>query len=129
MSWQTYVDTNLVGSGFVDSAAILDATNGAVWAKSATFPDVVANKEAAKLVQNFTDPSVPQSSGILCGKLKYMCVKADPRSVYGKGNKGGVVTVKTGKCILVGIYVEPKQPGNATKVVEDMADYLLGVGY
>lgn len=58
-----------------------------------------------------------------------MCVRADPRSVYGKAQKGGIVCVKTKQCVIVGIYDENIQPGNATKVVEDLADYLIGVGY
>jgi len=135
MSWQTYVDTNLVGSGHITHAALL-GFDGSVWARSAGFPDLSAVipgtslKESAALVKdNFEKAANPQSRGVWAGKLKYMCVMATPTSVYGKGNKGGIVTAKTGKCVVVGIYVEPQQTGNATKVVEELADYLKGVGY
>ncbi|KAH3761674.1 RAB1A, member RAS oncogene family [Pelomyxa schiedti] len=50
-------------------------------------------------------------------------------STIGVDFKIKTIELDSKTCILVGIYVEPKQPGNATKVVEDMADYLLGVGY
>jgi profilin len=45
-----------------------------------------------------------------------------------QGN-GGVVIVKTIQAILVGIYDENSTPGNATKVVEGLADYLISVNY
>lgn len=37
--------------------------------------------------------------------------------------------VKTKQAILVAVYEEPTQPGEATKVVESLADYLIGVNY
>jgi hypothetical protein len=41
----------------------------------------------------------------------------------------GIVLVKTNQAVLVGQYSSPILPGEATKVVENLADYLLGVGY
>ncbi len=42
----------------------------------------------------------------------------------------GLCIVKTGQCILVALYdTSVTQAGDATKVVEDLADYLLSVGY
>lgn len=42
----------------------------------------------------------------------------------------GACCVKTGQCILVGLYdTNQVQPGEATKVVEDLADYLINAGY
>lgn len=43
--------------------------------------------------------------------------------------QGGVVCVKTKQAVLVGVYDEPVQPGEATKVVEGLADYLISVNY
>ena len=37
--------------------------------------------------------------------------------------------VKTKQAILVTHYPETIQPGEAAKVVEQLADYLIGVGY
>jgi hypothetical protein len=37
--------------------------------------------------------------------------------------------VKTKQAILIGVYDEPVQPGEATKVVEGLADYLISVNY
>ena len=41
----------------------------------------------------------------------------------------GVVIVKTTKAILVTHYPETVQPGAAANTVEQLADYLVGVGY
>lgn len=43
MSWQGYVDTNLVGTGKISQAAII-GLKGGVWATSADF-NVSANKQ------------------------------------------------------------------------------------
>lgn len=42
---------------------------------------------------------------------------------------GGVVIVKTKQAILIGVYDAPVQAGEATKVVEGLADYLISVNY
>lgn len=37
MSWQAYVDTNLVGTGYVSQAGIYGLNGGGVWAASPGF--------------------------------------------------------------------------------------------
>ena len=37
--------------------------------------------------------------------------------------------VKTKMAVLVGFYDQTAQPGEATKVVEQLADYLISVNY
>jgi profilin len=41
----------------------------------------------------------------------------------------GVVIVKTNMAILVTHYPESVQPGAAANTVEQLADYLISVGY
>jgi profilin len=41
----------------------------------------------------------------------------------------GAVLVKTKQAVLVAEYVAPTQAGEATPIVEGLADYLIGVGY
>ncbi|KAH3759986.1 Pfy1 profilin [Pelomyxa schiedti] len=125
--WQQYVD-NLMKWGVLASAALLDNTNGVVWAQTADFP-VVRPHEAATLARNFSNPSIPQDNGIGVGEQRFVCIKADERSVYGKSTNGGVITVKTKRAIIVGIVASGKPPGSVAKVVEDMADYLISLGY
>jgi profilin len=41
----------------------------------------------------------------------------------------GAVLVKTKQAVLVAEYAAPVQAGEATPVVEGLADYLISVGY
>jgi len=127
MAWQGYVDTNLVGTGHVSKAAILGFPDGNKWAASASF--AITPDEGKKLAAGFKDSASVQGAGVNVGGVKYMTIKADPRSIYGKKGATGVVAVKTGKAILVGYYDENIQPGQATNVVEKLADYLIEQGY
>lgn len=42
---------------------------------------------------------------------------------------GGIILVKTTQAVLVAEYVAPVLPGDATKIVENLADYLISVGF
>eukprot|EP01134_Creolimax_fragrantissima_P007796 CFRG7796T1 len=128
MSWQAYVDTNLVGTGHVSKAAI-HGLDGNPWASSPGF--TVSPAEANALIAGIADPT-PLYSGITLGGVKYMFLRNEPdRSVYGKkGADAGCFIVKTGQCILIAVYegssIEPRQ---CSTVVEKLADYLVEVGY
>lgn len=60
---------------------------------------------------------------------KYIALNCNDRSVYGKKGAGGVICVKTKQCVLIAVYSDKTQPGEATKVVEALADYLISVNY
>ena len=126
MSWQTYVDTNLVGSGAVSQAAIF-GHDGSKWAASAGFN--VSAQEAKNLAAGFKDASGLRANGIHLNAVKYLTLRADDRSIYGKKGAAGVITVKTGKAVLIGVYNENTQPGQAASVVEKLADYLIEQGF
>merc|ERR1712093_122207 len=126
MSWQTYVDTNLVGTGAVTQAAIL-GLDGNTWATSAGFAVTPAQGQALASAFNNADPI--RASGFDLAGVHYVTLRADDRSIYGKKGSAGVITVKTAKSILVGVYNEKIQPGTAANVVEKLADYLIGQGF
>merc|ERR1711974_286962 len=126
MSWQTYVDTNLVGTGAVTQAAII-GHDGNTWATSAGFAVSPAN--GAALANAFKDATAIRSNGFELAGTRYVTIRADDRSVYGKKGSAGVITVKTSKAILIGVYNEKIQPGTAANVVEKLADYLIGQGF
>lgn len=103
------------------------------------------------MIAGYSNSTGLHEKGIHIGKVKYFCIKADDRSIYGKQvclhqppqyrkltnpsfvplpqGKEGLVTVKTKQAVLVAHYPETVQPGEAAKVVEALADYLIGVGY
>ncbi len=126
MSWQTYVDSNLVGSGAISKAAIV-GLDGNTWATSAGFQ--VTPQQALALINGFKDATGLRASGVELADTKYITLRADDRSIYGKKGTGGVITVKTGKAVLIGVYDEKTQPGVAANIVEKLADYLISVGY
>eukprot|EP00163_Fabomonas_tropica_P019623 TRINITY_DN34408_c0_g1_i1.p1 TRINITY_DN34408_c0_g1~~TRINITY_DN34408_c0_g1_i1.p1 ORF type:complete len:128 (+),score=44.37 TRINITY_DN34408_c0_g1_i1:114-497(+) len=121
-SWQGYVDVQLVGTGNVSKACII-GHDGSVWASSPGFAP--SAEEAAALIAGFNDPTGLLAQGLHVAGVKYMTIKADPRSVYGKKVNNGVVIVKTGQAIVIGQYDEKIQPGSATLTVEKLADYLI----
>lgn len=51
------------------------------------------------------------------------------KKTYTSIEADGAIAVKTKQAILVGEYAAPVQAGEATTVVEGLADYLIGVGY
>ena len=126
MSWQAYVDTNLVGSGKVSKAAIL-GQKGGVWATSAGY-DIPANEQKA-IINMFQDPSQAAAAGVKILGNKFFVIHANERSIYGKKQADGVIIVKTKQAVLVTEYQAPLQAGESTPTVEGLADYLISVGY
>ncbi|KAI9190425.1 profilin, required for normal timing of actin polymerization in response to thermal stress [Blastocladiella emersonii ATCC 22665] len=126
MSWQTYVDSNLVGTKKITKGAIF-GHDKSTWAISPDFE--VQSPELDALLQAFKDPTGIRANGLRMGGQKYIALKCDDRSIYGKLGSGGIVAVKTNQALLIGLYGDGTQPGEATKVVEALADYLISVNY
>ncbi|KXS21311.1 Profilin/allergen [Gonapodya prolifera JEL478] len=126
MSWQQYVDQNLIGTKLVSKAAI-HGHDGTLWATSAGFS--INGTEIKNLIAGFKDATGLRSSGLHIGGTKYFLLRADDRSIYGKQGAGGVIAVKTKMAVIIGVYGEGIQPGQATKTVEDLADYLISHSY
>ncbi|KAG9549804.1 hypothetical protein KCU61_g8986, partial [Aureobasidium melanogenum] len=130
MSWQAYVDQSLIGTGNIDKAAIFNSEGNSVWATSAGF--TVSPQEMAEVVAAFKDTAdvkKVQSTGLHVAGEKFIVLKADDRSLYGKKGKEGIVIVKTKQALLVTHYPEHVQPGAAANTVEQLADYLISVNY
>jgi len=125
-SWQAYVDKNLVGSGQLIKAAI-HGHNSSKWATSVGLE--IKTDEMNKIIAGFKDPTGLRANGIFIAGSKYFALRADDRSIYGKLGSGGCICVKTTKAVLIGIYGEKAQPGQAANVVEKLADYLIEQGY
>ncbi|KAK9895434.1 Profilin/allergen [Cystobasidium minutum MCA 4210] len=127
MSWDAYVSDHLVGSGKLSEAAII-GLDGGVWAISPGL-QITPEQEAALVKAYKQGPDDLQAHGIHIGKEKYMFLRPVEDSFYGKKGGDGICVTKSGKAILVGEYKEPIMPADANKVVEDMAAYLVSVGF
>ncbi|KAG9842725.1 hypothetical protein KCU68_g8060, partial [Aureobasidium melanogenum] len=121
---------SLIGTGNIDKAAIFNSEGNSVWATSAGF--TVSPQEMAEVVAAFKDTAdvkKVQSTGLHVAGEKFIVLKADDRSLYGKKGKEGIVIVKTKQALLVTHYPEHVQPGAAANTVEQLADYLISVNY
>ncbi|XP_016469119.1 profilin-2-like [Nicotiana tabacum] len=123
MSWQAYVDDQLMGSGYLSAAAIT-GHDGGLRAKSSTFPE-----EIKAIMDGFTEPGLLYQNGVPLGGTKYLVVEATSASIYGKKGAGGIIIRKTVNTIIIGIYNENVSPGNSAMVVEKLGDYLEENGY
>ena len=87
MSWQDYVNTQLVGKNLMEAA--IAGHDGNLWAKSANF-NVTAG-EIKTILQNYDTQANLASDLVL----------------RGKPGKGGVHLVRTNQALLVGVYEAP----------------------
>ncbi|KIL61594.1 hypothetical protein M378DRAFT_13404 [Amanita muscaria Koide BX008] len=126
MSWQAYVDTNLVGSGKISKALIL-GQKGGVWAATSGFK--LSPEEEKAILTAHSKPDVVQTSGLKLAGQKYFTLQAGDRSIYLKKQADGALIVKTKQAILVAQYTAPLQAPEATPIVEGLADYLISAGY
>ncbi|KAM3328601.1 hypothetical protein ACQJBY_026003 [Aegilops geniculata] len=131
MSWQTYVDEQLlcdIDGQRLTAAAIL-GHDGAVWAQSDPFPEVKP-EEITAVINDFDEPGSLAPTGLFLGGTKYMVIQGEPGAVIrGKKGSGGVTIKKTSLAIIIGIYEEPMTPGQCNMVVERLGDYLLEQGF
>ena len=129
--WQPYVDNNLVGAGGATQAAIF-GLDGNKWAGSAGFN--VSTAEVKPLIAAFDTKNQAgittlRNNGLTLNATKFIILKADDRSIYGKKGATGVVCVKTNKAVIISFYNEKIQPGTSAAVTEKIADYLIGLSY
>lgn len=85
--------------------------------------------EIGEIAQGFDNSAYLQSNGLHIQGQKFMMIRADARSIYGRHDAEGVVCVRTKQTILVAHYPAGVQAGEATKIVEQLADYLISVQY
>lgn len=126
MSWQAYTD-NLVSTGKIDKAALYSRAGDSLWAQSSNFQ--LDGREITEIARGYDDPSNLQSHGLHVQGQKYFLLRADDRSIYGKHEAEGVVAVRTKQAILIAHYPAGIVAGEATAVVEKLADYLISVNY
>ncbi|KAI5951039.1 PFY1 [Candida jiufengensis] len=126
MSWQAYTD-NLTGTGKLDKAALYSKAGDSLWAQSGNFQ--LQPKEIQEIAKGFDDASGLQAHGLHAQGQKYFLLRNDDRSIYGKHEAEGLICVRTKQTILIAHYPNGVQPGEATTIVEKLADYLISTGF
>lgn len=123
--WQNYVDDQLLGGGLTRAA--IAGRDGSIKAKSSDF--AVKEDEIRKILDGFSHPGSLFGSGFYLSDVKYMTIKSDEHSLYGKKGETGAVCVLTQETVLIGVYDGTIQSGNAVLVVERLGDFLKENGY
>jgi profilin len=131
MSWQQYVDQNLMcaldTNGTTLASAALVGQDGGVWAQSEAFPAMTPEEVAGIMsVLGGTNPG-----SFTIGGVKYMVLMSEEpdAKLRGKCKGGGCAISKTAQTLVVGVWAEPVPASSCNKVVEALAEYLLGVDY
>ena len=123
MSWQAYVDTNLLASGMVTAAGIYDL-QGNPWAYSAGFAAQVA--EVAAISGHLAaDPNGLAGTGFVVAGVKYMYVRGETNEyVIGKKGAEGVMVFKCNTCVIVAYHDDKITSGACNHAVSKLADFL-----
>jgi len=126
MSWQDYIDKQLLGSRCV-TEAVIAGLDGNVWAKSDKIK--VSKEELVRLLQGFENIDMLTSSGVTLAGQRYIYLSGTDKVIRAKYGKVGVHCVKTQQAVVVSLYEDPIQPQQAASVVEKLGDYLVSCGY
>ncbi|KAJ5885463.1 hypothetical protein N7495_009973 [Penicillium taxi] len=111
-----------MGSGQFDKAGILAVDFSKLEAKSPTFE--LSQDDINSLIKAFTKPDDAFATGFSVGGEKFVTIKADARSLYGKKGKEGVIVVRASSCTMIAHHAENAQTTTAATVVENLVDYI-----
>lgn len=126
MSWQSYVDDQLLSTKQVTHAVIC-GHDGSIWASSSGFQ--VTADELKTLISKYANTETLASSGVTIAGTKYMFLSRSDKVVRAKKGTSGVHCIKTGQTYIVCVYQDPIVPEQAASVTEKLGDYLIQVGY
>jgi len=129
MSWQSYVDDQLLGTKLIKHAVIC-GHDGNIWASSQGFN--VTSQELVDLIKKFDNVEVLAANGVRIAGIKYMYLSSEDRAlkvVRAKKEKTGVHCIKTTQTFIVCIYEHPVLPGEAAQTTEKLGDHLMQSGF
>ncbi|KAE8337191.1 hypothetical protein BDV24DRAFT_154511 [Aspergillus arachidicola] len=124
MSWQDYVDHQLIKQGLAHAAFIGDDL--AVWASSEGF--YLSEAERQAMFDAFKNPYHVYESGLDLAERHFSAVVADDRIIKVTQGKNGAMLVKMKSFIIVGEY-GALPPVQAQHFISKVADYLTSAGY
>jgi len=126
MSWQSYVDDQLIATKVIKQAVIA-GHDGNIWASSAGF--AVTAEELKSLLGKYASTEQLAMNGVMIGGLKYMFLSATDRVVRAKKGTSGIHAIKTVQALILCVYEDPVVPEQAATVTEKLGEYLISVGY
>jgi len=126
MSWQSYIDDQLLATKHV-SQAVICGHDGNAWATSAGFAATPA--ELKTIATDFGKVDVLPMKGVTVGGTKYMYLSGDDKVLRGKRGQSGVHVIKTVQAYIVAVYHEPVLAEQCATTTEKLGEYLISVGY
>ncbi|KAF9918956.1 profilin, required for normal timing of actin polymerization in response to thermal stress [Lobosporangium transversale] len=128
MSWQSYVDDQLIKTGYVAKGGIYGREDGSLWAASEGFKPSAA--EIQSVIAAFNNPADIQANGLYLEGHKFVYLRATPDgSILARSGATGVCCAGTPKTVIIGYYTEGQEAGNCNVTVERLADYLKANGF
>jgi profilin len=125
--WQQYIDSSLIGSGSMHSAAIVSKADGGYWAYGGDY--VPQPDEVAKILKALKEPDAARAGGVMLAGSKYFTLRAEPELIYAKLGAGGLCVAGAAQCAIIGVYGEGTNPADCNIAVEGIAKYLKDQGY
>jgi len=126
MSWQSYVDDQLLNTKMVTHAVIC-GHDGNIWASSNNF--AVTPDELRALIAKYNNTDQLAMNGVTIAGTKYMYLSSNDKVIRAKKGTSGVHTIKTTQTYIVCVYEDPLLPEQAATVTEKLGDYLIQVGF
>jgi profilin len=126
MSWQEYIDKNLMGSGELKHACIADHEGNLL----ATSPGFKISPHEVRAITKLlsTGDQVISTSMIIEGAL-YLTLRVDGNVFYGRKNLTTCVCIKTKQLLVIGTNNDHVQPGRAANIIGRFADELGPRGF
>jgi len=126
MSWQNYVDDQLMSSGLVEKAVIA-GHDGTTWAKTDNINP--SQDELAKLASSFADQTPLTMCGVVIDGQKYVYLSGTDKVIRCKSGKSGIHCMKTNQAVLIAVFTEPVQAQQVATVVENLGEYLINLQF
>jgi len=126
MSWQSYVDDQLLATKTVTAAAIA-GHDGNLWATSTGFPATA--EEVRKVLGSMGDTQGLAMAGVTIGGVRYMYLSGDEKVIRARKKTAGLHIMKTVQAVIIAVYDEPIVPEQCANTTEKLGDYLISVGY
>ncbi|XP_023329744.1 profilin [Eurytemora carolleeae] len=125
MSWQSYVDDQLIATKVIKDA-IICGHDGNVWATS---PGLSATPAELKTIITNLGNSEALVNGVTLAGIKYMYLSGNEKVIRARKGTSGIHVMKTVQAVIVCRYEEPIVAEQAATVTEKLGDYLISVGY
>lgn len=124
--WQRYVDDDLIGSGKITRAVIVELGGGILAASPGYTLHPEEQRDLSTAFQNLTRV---QNNGIRLVGQKFFVLQATDTIIYAKKQADGVNVVKTKQTVIAAEYAAPTQPMEAAAVLHSLAEQLVSAGH